>query len=74
MDEQRRFCIAYPEVKEDACGIGEDVGHIATVVKIALRCPTLPDKREEAYPTGIMHISDPAQRQLSDLCRKPSVG
>jgi hypothetical protein len=35
IDEQRRFWIAYPEVDEDACDIREDLGQIATVVKIA---------------------------------------
>ena len=35
MDEQRRFWIAYPEVDEDVCDIREDLGQMATEVKIA---------------------------------------
>ena len=34
MDEQRRFWIAYPEAKDDDCDIGEDLGQMATEVKI----------------------------------------
>ena len=36
MDEQRRFWITYSEVDEDACDIKEDLGQMATEVKIAL--------------------------------------
>ena len=35
MDEQRRFWIAYPEAKEDACDIREDLGQEGMEVKIA---------------------------------------
>jgi hypothetical protein len=34
VDEQRRFWIAYPEADEDICDIREDMGQIATEVKI----------------------------------------
>ena len=36
VDEQRRFWIAYSEADEDACDMGEDMGQMATEVKIAL--------------------------------------
>jgi len=35
VDEQRRFWIAYPEVDEDACDMGEDLGRMGTEGKIA---------------------------------------
>jgi hypothetical protein len=34
-DEQRRFWIAYPKADEDICDIREDMGQIATKVKIS---------------------------------------
>jgi hypothetical protein len=36
MDEQRRFWIAYPEADEDNCDLREDMGQMATEVKISL--------------------------------------
>jgi hypothetical protein len=35
VDEQRRFWITYPEAKEDACDIREDLGQEVMEVKIA---------------------------------------
>ena len=36
VDKQQRFWIANPEANEDTCDIREDLGQIATEVKIAL--------------------------------------
>jgi hypothetical protein len=36
VDEQRLFGITYPEVDEDVCDMGEELGQMGTEVKIAL--------------------------------------
>jgi hypothetical protein len=49
VDEQRSFWIAYPEVNEDACYIREDLGQMATEVKITLPMSQILDKRRGVY-------------------------
>jgi len=49
IDDRRRFRILYPVADEDTCDIREDMGQMATEVKIALPMPHNTLTRAEEY-------------------------
>jgi hypothetical protein len=49
VDEQRRFWIAFPEAKEDACDTKDDMGQVSTGVEIVLQMSHNTLTRAEEY-------------------------
>ena len=74
-DADRRFWIEPLEAQENNCDIEADTGQMSTGVKIALSMShNMLDKSRGVRTMRILHLkSEIAQRELSDLCRKPSV-
>jgi hypothetical protein len=72
VDEQQCFWIVYSVADEDMCDIGDDLGQMATEVKIALPMSlNVLDKRRGVRTMKGIHLkSEIAQRELSDLGRR----
>ena len=76
-DAERRYWLEESlETQEDNRDIAADPGQVSTGVKTSpVNVPQCLDKRRGVCKMRIMHFKNEiAQRELNDLCRKPSVG